>query len=104
MATPLLVVLVAIGGIDLLPALDPRVPRVRCHQVKGRLDQLVYLAAGLALILGSERIPRTTPSSQNPISMIVRPTASTGCTSTISCGRCRSFHVVHGVGHLASGY
>ncbi|PXY20772.1 TerC/Alx family metal homeostasis membrane protein [Prauserella muralis] len=74
MATPLLIVLLAIGGIDLLFALDsiPAVFGVTAEPyivftanafallglralfflVKGLLDRLVYLSAGLALILG----------------------------------------------------
>ncbi|WP_214401061.1 TerC/Alx family metal homeostasis membrane protein [Pseudonocardia lacus] len=74
MVTPLLVVLVAIGGIDLLFALDsiPAVFGVTSEPfivfaanafallglralfflVKGLLDRLVYLSTGLAIILG----------------------------------------------------
>ena len=75
MVTPLFIVLIAIGGIDLLFALDS-IPavfgvtdeafivfaanafallglRALFFLVKGLLDQLVYLSTGLALILAS---------------------------------------------------
>lgn len=104
MVTPLLVVLIAIGGIDLLFALDsiPAVFGVTSEPfivfaanafallglralfflVKGLLDRLVYLSAGLALILAfigvklvltwaHEDISMAIPEIPTPVSLIV---------------------------------
>lgn len=102
LATPLFLVLVAIGGIDLLFALDS-IPavfgvteepyivfaanafallglRALFFLVKGLLDRLVYLSAGLAIILGfigvklilhwaHEDISTSVPEISTPISL-----------------------------------
>src|SRR5687767_1866167 len=102
--TPLLVVLLAIGGIDLLFALDS-IPavfgitdepylvfaanafallglRALYFLVKGLLDRLVYLSAGLAVILGfigvklilhwaHEDISTAVPEISTPVSLAV---------------------------------
>ncbi|MDN5919146.1 MAG: TerC family protein [Pseudonocardia sp.] len=104
LATPLFLVLVAIGGIDLLFALDS-IPavfgvteepyivfaanafallglRALFFLVKGLLDRLVYLSAGLALILGfigvklilhwaHEDISTSVPEISTPVSLCV---------------------------------
>ena len=102
LATPLFLVLVAIGGIDLLFALDS-IPavfgvteepyivfaanafallglRALFFLVKGLLDRLIYLSAGLALILGfigvklilhwaHEDISTSVPEIPTPVSL-----------------------------------